>query len=151
MDEAHLRHIGFEIKQTSRLIKKYMDRSAALRYADQMTGTHAWILRFLQEHEGVEIFQKDIEKRFGINRSSATGILQLMEKNGLIYREEVPYDARLKRIRLTGKAEALNASIHREIGLIEERISHGFSEEELRALSDFLTRIRENIDRDMDQ
>ena len=74
-----------------------------------------------------------------------------MEKNGLIYREEVPYDARLKRIRLTGKAEALNASIHREIGLIEERISHGFSEEELRALSDFLARIRENIDGDMDQ
>ncbi len=149
MDETHPLHIGFEIRQTSRLIKKYIDRSAALQYADQMTGTHAWILRYLQENDGAEVFQKDIEKRFEINRSSATGILQLMEKNGLIYREEVPYDARLKRIRLTEKAEALNASIHREIGLIEARLSHGFSEEELKTLSGFLDRIRENVGRDL--
>ena len=145
MEEPHPLHIGFEIKQTSRLIKKAIDRSAAMQCASQMTGTHVWILKYLQENDGKEIFQKDIERQFGINRSSATGLLQLMEKNGLIYREEVPYDARLKRIVMTEKAVSLEASIRREIDRAEERISRGFSEEELGTLVQMLCRIRENL------
>lgn len=147
MDEPHPLHIGFEIKQTSRLIKKAIDRSAAMQCASRMTGTHVWILKYLQENDGKEIFQRDIEKRFGINRSSATGILQLMEKNGLIYREEVPYDARLKRIVMTEKAVSLEASVRREIDLTEEQISRGFSEEELHTLVQMLSRIRDNLSR----
>ncbi|MCI8465032.1 MAG: MarR family transcriptional regulator [Lachnospiraceae bacterium] len=147
MDEPHRFHIGFEIKQTFRLIKKYIDRSTAVQCANQMTGTHVWILKYLQENRGKEIFQKDIEKQFGINRSSATGLLQLMEKNGLIYREEVPYDARLKRIVMTKKAVSLDTSVRREIDLVEERISRGFSEEELQTLIQMLSRIRDNLNR----
>lgn len=147
MGEFHPRHIGFEIKRTSKLIHKYIDRSAAVQCANQMTGTHVWILRYLQENREKEIFQKDIEKQFDINRSSATGLLQLMEKNGLIYREEVPYDARLKRIVMTEKAVSLEAAVRREIELVEERISEGFTEEELRMLVRLLTRIRDNLNR----
>ena len=29
------------------------------------------------------VFQRDVERAFGLSRSTATGILQLMEKNGL--------------------------------------------------------------------
>ena len=42
------------------------------------------------------VFQRDVERAFGLSRSTATGILQLMEKNGLILRESVHNDARLK-------------------------------------------------------
>ncbi len=38
-------------------------------------------------NEGKEIFQKDIEAEFNIRRSTATGILKLMEKNGFINRQ----------------------------------------------------------------
>ena len=145
MEDTHPLHIGFEINRTSRLIRKYIDKSAAMQCASKMTGTHVWILKYLQENSGQEIFQKDIEKRFDINRSSATGILQLMEKNGLIWREEVPYDARLKKIVMTEKAISLEASIRREIELIEERISGGLSEEEIHILIELLSRIRDNL------
>ena len=78
MEDTYPFRIGFEINRTSRLIRKYIDKSAAVQCASKMTGTHVWILKYLQENSGKEIFQKDIEKRFDINRSSATGILQLM-------------------------------------------------------------------------
>ena len=107
MEKEEPRHIGFEIKQTSKMIHRYINKLAAVEHANEMTGTHAWILRYLWENRNREIFQKDIEKRFDINRSSATGLLKLMEKNGLITREPVPYDARLKRIVMTEKAISL--------------------------------------------
>lgn len=148
MEEPHPHHIGFEVNRTSRLIRKYIDRSAAMQCANRMTGTHVWILRYLQENQEKEIFQRDIEKRFDINRSSATGLLQLMEKNGLIYREEVPYDARLKRIVMTEKAVSLNESVRREIDLIEKQLAKGFSEEEIRTLLELLGRIQDNLNQD---
>ena len=45
-----------------------------------------------------DIYQKDIEKEFQIRRSTATGILQLLEKNGFVIRETVEWDARLKKL-----------------------------------------------------
>lgn len=58
-----------------------------------------------------EVYQKDIEEEFRIRKSTATGILQLMEKNGFISRESSKKDARLKRIVPTPKAEALRPEI----------------------------------------
>lgn len=44
-----------------------------------------------------EIYQKDVEAEFHIRKSTATGMMQLLEKNGFIRRESVKRDARLKR------------------------------------------------------
>lgn len=145
MEKEEPRHIGFEIKQTSKMIHRYINKLAAVEHANEMTGTHAWILRYLWENRNREIFQKDIEKRFDINRSSATGLLKLMEKNGLITREPVPYDARLKRIVMTEKAISLHKSVKEDIDLAEERITKGISAEELELLRSVLSRIRDNL------
>jgi DNA-binding MarR family transcriptional regulator len=53
----------------------------------QLTIMQNWIIGFLDMNEGKEIFQKDIEAEFNIRRSTATGILKLMEKNGFINRQ----------------------------------------------------------------
>ena len=68
------------------------------------TGCHSFALRFFAENADRDIFQKDFEEEFSIRRSTATKILQLMEKNGLIERQKVESDARLKKIVLTNKA-----------------------------------------------
>lgn len=62
---------------------------------------HGWILRYLYEHQDAEIYQKDIEKYFGICRSGVTNIIQALEKKGLVYRASVASDARLKKVMLT--------------------------------------------------
>lgn len=138
-------HIGFEIKLASKLITRAMGNMEAMECANEMTGTHAWILRYLYENRDKEMFQRDIEKQMNIRRSSATGLLKLMEKNGLIYREPVDYDARLKRIVMTEKAVALHNSIDRDIENMEKRISKGLSEEEEKMLLSLLRRVQKNL------
>ena len=79
---------------------------------DGLTTMQKHVLKFiLLETLHREIYQKDVEEEFQIRKSTATGILQLMEKNGFIYRESSEKDARLKTIVPTKKAEALRAEI----------------------------------------
>ena len=47
-----------------------------------VTGVQSRILGYILEHcRKGPVFQKDVEDAFGLSRSTATGILQLMEKN----------------------------------------------------------------------
>ena len=55
-------------------------------------------LGYLEVHEDQPVFQRDLESAFHIRRSTATGILQIMVRDGLIVREPVEGDARLKRL-----------------------------------------------------
>ena len=64
-----------------------------------------------------DIYQKDVEKEFQIRRSTATGTLQILEKNGFIRREPVKQDARLKKLVPTDKAKEY-ASIFSGISVI---------------------------------
>ena len=97
------RKLGFEIGRTSRLIKRILDNNSQKEYIDKVTGTHGWALGYFHRNRDKDIFQKDFEKEFDIRRSTASHILSLMEENGIITRESVPYDARLKKIVLTEK------------------------------------------------
>ena len=97
---------------------------------DGLTTMQKHVLKFiLLETLHREIYQKDVEEEFQIRKSTATGILQLMEKNGFIYRESSEKDARLKTIVPTKKAEALRAEIlentylNAGLGISEEEFS----------------------------
>ena len=70
-----------------------------------------------------DIYQKDIEKEFQIRRSTATGILQLLEKNGFVIRETVEWDARLKKLVPTAKAEGVREEILSNIRYMETILS----------------------------
>ena len=91
------RHVGGEIRMLSNLIKRCMDDGMP----PETTGMQGWIIGFLHRNEDRDMFQRDVEAEFNIRRSTATGILQLMEKNGFLLREPVAYDARLKKLVLT--------------------------------------------------
>ncbi len=73
------------------------------------------------------IFPQDVERRFGITRSTSSRVLALMERKGLIVRESVPRDARLKKIVLTDKsrdiAEALRANAVAMEGILLQGLS----------------------------
>ena len=83
------RHVGGEIRVLSNLIKRCMDDGMP----PETTGMQGWIIGFLHRNEDRDMFQRDVEAEFNIRRSTATGILQLMEKNGFLLREPVAYDA----------------------------------------------------------
>ena len=78
-----------------------------------------------------DLYQRDIEEEFCIRRSTASGILQLMEKNGFIYRKSVAKDARLKQIIPTEKAEKLGMDILANIQEMEKKLTTGIPKEDL--------------------
>ena len=89
--------IGFQIRTLSHLVKRTVDQAAFDGVDDHPTGVQGWIIGYLYRNRDKEVFQRDIQEQFSIRRSTVTGILQLMEKNGLITRRSVEQDARLKK------------------------------------------------------
>lgn len=140
------RAVGFEIHSLSRLIKRYVDHSSGKRYVDHLTGTHGWVIKYLYERQGQDTFQRDLENQFSIRRSTATGILQLMEKNELIIRQPVDYDARLKKIILTEKAIDCHNMIEAALDEVEDRIAQGLSEKELESFFSVIHKMKKNME-----
>lgn len=141
------RKIGFEIHRSSRLVKRYLDNDATKMYVDKMTGTHGWAIGYLYQNSDRDIFQKDFEQEFNIRPSTASNILSLIEKNGLITRESVPYDARLKKIVLTQKAIDIHQIIESSFDKLEEKLKEDISQQELEIFFRVIDKINNNIER----
>ncbi len=93
-------------------------------------GTQMRILNFvLDNYLEKEIYQKDIQKTFNIRRATVSMLLKKMEDSGLIIREAVESDDRLKRIRPTPQAIVLQEK--KDILEIEEKLIMGIEKEEL--------------------
>src|SRR5690606_32706222 len=100
--------IAFEIKVLATLLKRNLDAGRDDTGKESLTGMQGWVLGYLKGNTERDIFQRDLEKEFNIRRATVSGVLQLMERNGLIVREPVEHDARLKKISLTEKGILLH-------------------------------------------
>ena len=139
------KYIFFEMHKCSRLIKRYIDNNTDKEKFDKLTGAHGWAIGFLYHNRDRDIFQRDFEKECNVRPSSATSMLKLMEKNGLIKRVGVDYDARLKKIVLTEKAIKIEETLDEKFAALEKRLSTNISEEELETFFAVLSKIRKNI------
>lgn len=138
-------YIGKEIHSVGNLIKRQVDNLSSIRYADQLTGTNGWIIAYLYHHQGQDIFQKDIEEAFEVTRSTASKVITLMEKKGMLVRTSVPHDARLKKLTLTPLALEIQASITKDIQQFEKQLINGLSDQEISTLFHCLEQIRYNL------
>lgn len=143
MEKKHT--IGFEIRWLFNLIKRENHSRPTLQNAGNLTGMHGWVIGYLYEHQDQEVFQKDLEAEFHVRRSTASGILQLMERNGLILRLPVKRDARLKQLKLTEKAIAMHEDVMREILDVENKMQEGIPEEDLAVFFRTLDKIKANL------
>lgn len=132
------------------IISRKLKQQHRLEGEDQdLTPIQRHVLRhILLETLHRDLYQKDIEEEFQIRRSTATGILQLMEKNGFIRRKSVKKDARLKQIIPTKKAEALREKILEDIFQREKKMTKGIEEEDLKLCRKVLEQILENLTKD---
>ena len=85
------------LKILANLIEREMRTSSAIENMIKMTNMHGRIISYLHRNEGRDIYQRDIEKTFMISGPSVSEVLKLMQKNGLIERQSVKHDARLKK------------------------------------------------------
>lgn len=138
--------IGKDIHRLDNRIKRYMDLHGNRRTFEAITGNNGRIICFLSEHEGLDIYQKDLEDEFGITRSTASRVIQLMEQKGLVERRSVAHDARLKKLVLTERSRELSHAMQREGDDMERLLLRGFSPEEQAQLYRFLERMMRNLE-----
>lgn len=138
-------NVIFKIRNVSNLMKRRAEEIINKNHNYNLTSRHILIAKYLHENQHKDIFQKDIEEKFCIRRSTVTSVLNLMEKNGMIKRERVDCDARLKKIVLTEKAKNIYTKIVSEIMDMEDMILKGIDEEELKAFYKTLEKIAKNI------
>lgn len=113
-----------------------------------ITGVQSRVMHYILEHykEG-PVFQKNVEEAFGLSRSTTTGILQLLEKNGLIFRESVARDARLKSLVPTEKAARMDARVHACICEIEVMLTKDISPGQLQLFLEIADKMYQNLGR----
>ncbi len=137
--------IGCEITTVKNLFNRNVENSEVFRYVNSATSANAFILGFLVRHQDMDIYQKNIEERFSITKSTTSKILKLMEQNGLIFRIGIEKDARYKKIVVTEKGLAINEAVKSTLDDVEQKAFTGFSKEEIEKLYSYLDRIKENL------
>lgn len=140
------RMIAGELCGLSRRIHRFAVNSPIRKKIDHVTGTNGWIIAFLSCNKDRDIFQKDVEKEFDVTRSTASKVIDLMEQKGLVERQKVSHDARLRKLVLTAEADKLSALFEKDRTLLEETLMQGFTPEEEEILLGFLLRMKSNLE-----
>jgi MarR family transcriptional repressor of mepA len=141
------RHIGIAVRCLNHEIGRAVRAVISEEFGDSATGVQSWIVRYLYDHGEEDVFQKDLESQFSVRRSTMTTILQLMEKNGLIKKESVSRDARLKKLILTPAAIEMQDRIRSGIDTLEAKMREGISDKDLDTFFSVAEKIKENLNR----
>ena len=134
-------------KVINKISNRLRRRSVALQEKLGMSGAQGNILNYiLVDGRKRPVYQKDIEKEFGLRPSTATEALKNPEAKGLICRISEKQDGRLKRIELTSKAEEIRHLITSEIAESENLLLKGITEEERRIFIEIGKKMLKNLD-----
>ena len=139
--------LGFRIRSVWQQVKRLMNRHLTENNSYGLTGMQFAIVSYLaKESAERDVFQKDLEQKFDIRKSTVTGILNTMERDGLLLRETVPYDARLRKMILTDKALQAKQNTEQVIDSVESQLSKGLTEEEITTFLNILEKISKNAE-----
>lgn len=139
------KHVGKEVRILANMISRYIENMSNFQEAQRTTGTNTWIIAYVGKNKDKDVFQRDLEKEFSVTRSTASKVIQLMEQKGLLVREAVDHDKRLKKIVLTEKAQLLYEGIRHDFEELERKLTNDFSEAETKDFVEMLERCQKNM------
>ena len=134
----------YEIKTLEKLIVRNIMNEEEICSMKTPTPTQVQIMEYILEHQNEEVYQKDLEDILNLRRATVSGVLQTMEKNGLLDRQISKNDARVKKIILSKKAEQLFLEKKKQFEKIEKALVQDISEKELRTFSNVLNKMMLN-------
>ena len=132
--------IGMEIRVLSKYMGRYLDDIHGIDC--MLSGPQGLILIYLCENDE-EVYQ--IEKYFNIRRSTATGLLNSLEKNGYITKEPVENDKRMKKIKATEHAYSTVEKIDNHVIQLEKIMLDGIDEKEVKQFRNTISKMTLNL------
>ena len=134
-------------KMINRISNRRRRRSLEVQESIGISGAQGNILDYiLVERVHRNVYQKEIEKEFGLRPSTATEALKLLEEKGLICRIPEEKDGRYKRIVFTQKARDVQTALRREIEESESVLLRGISVSEQRQFLEIAKKMLQNLD-----
>lgn len=134
--------ILFMLEQTSKVARLYSQREFDAAGLD-MTVDQWVLLKIIEDSE--ELSQMELAGRSGKDPASITRMLDILERKGLVTRENIEGNRRQYNIILT---EAGGDFIAENMKMVEQhrtKSTKGFTKQELESLRDMLTRIQKNM------
>lgn len=131
-------------RSIGKLSNKLRRKIDMLSSKKKFSGSQGRTLHFLLA-QTEDVFQKDIEEEYGIRPSTATELLKQMEHNGLLTREPVSYDNRLKRIVLTDQALMYKDQVVSDLTMLEETLLKGISKEKMDVFFEVIEKMMDNL------
>jgi DNA-binding MarR family transcriptional regulator len=135
---------GFLISQIKQLQGRVFERILSESKIDAFNGAQGRILYVLWEYERMTI--SEIGRLTSLAKTTLTGMLDRMERNGLI--ERIP-DANNRRqiiVSITEKAKEYHKAYEQVSERMNELFYHGFSKTEISEFEDKLRRIISNLE-----
>lgn len=105
MDQFSKERTAYPVAQLACIVNQ-LHRLALImpeaKFPSGMTVSQLSTLGYLSiMRDGEDVYQRDIETFFKLRRSTVSSLLNTLERKGLLRREPVPHDARLKKLVLT--------------------------------------------------
>lgn len=137
-------NIGLELRIVSNLI--YNRANQMTMETEGLTIHQWWILEYLTENEGREIYQKDIETLFSIKRASANEMLRTMENRGYIRRMVSTEDARKNTLSITEEGMTAKGHLQKHLSDFMDKLHGDISKSELEQFQNTLHKLWHNIE-----
>ncbi|MBR4693716.1 MAG: winged helix-turn-helix transcriptional regulator [Bacilli bacterium] len=137
--------VTLEIKRLNSKIHRAVSNRCREMNID-ITPVQARLLMFISEHE--EVSATDILQELkSINKSTLSEILNSMEKNSLVIREESSIDSRKKILKLTSKSKEIVDKMRNDFDSINKTALEGITKEEYATFKVVLDKIERNIEK----
>ncbi len=141
-----MKDIGIDVGKYIKIFNNMLDSKVNRDFRKwNLTCSQHSIIAYLFDHRSVETTQRDLEEMFSLKNPTVTGLLNLLEKKGMIRRVTNPKDRRSNIIELTEKSLALESELFECRKMAEGVMLKGFTPEEIRQLESFMRRLMDNI------
>lgn len=133
--------IGFYLRKLNNHIQKRSHSFYNRKEINECSLSNLWVIDYLTDNLDKDIYQKDIEAEFSINRATASKMLTLMEEKNFITRIPCEEDGRLKKIKVLPEGEKLKSiclAIRKEM---EKELSFSLTQEEVETLKNILKKM----------
>lgn len=137
------RKIGKEMREVQQLLHRKYELKKE-QQSEKLTQVQVHVLMYIHRHDG-QVFQKDIEQHLKVRRSTATQILNVLERESYVERMRLESDARMKEIVVTDKTLALIDSMEKHMKETESMLRVNISKDDMETFFKVIDQIKENL------
>ena len=132
--------LGFLIHDVSRLRRSAFDR--CLKPLN-VTRSQWWVLAYLSREDGMT--QSQLAEELDLGKVAVGGLIDRLEKSGLVRRDADPSDRRVNRVFLEPKSKQLIARMRKVSHRLNEQILDGVPDEKLEGAAKTLDAMKRNL------